>query len=112
MEQEVYKVVKIYGSRPCSVWVFQNSEFFVEYLLGEWVDAPEGTLLFAFENLRDAKQYAVGVASHAIYKAVGRDPSSLDLCTSIGFISDDRDIKRFWRAVANRLPVVSFMNTP
>jgi hypothetical protein len=89
-EHKVYKVVA-HGLRSC----IAVGRYDVQYLVGEFVIAPEGTKIFVFESLKYAAEYKQRDYSFQIWKATARG-----IYSPAGRITDPKhsiDIEDFWR---------------
>jgi hypothetical protein len=86
----VYKVVDR-GLRSC----IAVGRYDLQYMVGEFVKAPEGTKIFVFESLKRAAEYKRRDSSFQIWSA-----TAIGLYSPAGRITDPKysvDIQDFWQ---------------
>ena len=101
-EHEVYKVVGN-GLRSC----IAVGRYDLQYLVGEFVAAPDGTKIFVFESLRHAAEFQERDHSFQIWRA-----TAIGLYSPAGRITDAKysvEIQDFWQ-VHNRGQSYGFLS--
>jgi hypothetical protein len=89
-EQTVYKVLN--SARGSCL---ARGQYYVHYLWGEFIRAPEGTKFFVFESLVNAEDFRQRDADFRIWRATARG-----LYSPAGRIGDPKyssEIEDFWR---------------
>ena len=89
-DYKVYKVVG-HGLRSC----IAVGRYDLQYLVGEFVKAPEGTKIFVFESLTCAAEYKQRDYCFQIWRA-----TAIGLYSPAGRITDPKysvDIQDFWQ---------------
>lgn len=86
-----YKVVKD-DLTSADVLDSESYRTLVQYKVNEWVEAPEGTRLFVFDNLCDAKGFVGSIANKKIFEC-----KVMGVCKGTYTGVEYCQAKEFWR---------------